>query len=155
MRYSYMVLLIYVNEAIDLLMSIVLSPKMTHQVPRLSPYILCVRGLLPFLSLMSRLLVAIYHPVKDEWEGTLSDPFWCLCQKLSKLWVIKPHHWPWIEFFSYRAQECKHLSWLGNSLSKQWPFPKMMMGDEYTCAYEWNGTGISNHMKIILPSTEI
>ena len=75
MRYSYMVLLIYVNEAIDLLMSIVLSPKMTHQVPRLSPYILCVRGLLPFLSLMSRLLVAIYHLVKDEWEGTLSDPF--------------------------------------------------------------------------------
>ena len=75
MLYSYMVLLIYVNEAIDLLMSIVLSPKMTHQVPRLSPYILCVRGLLPFLSLMSRLLVAIYHPVKDEWEGTLSDPF--------------------------------------------------------------------------------
>ena len=61
--------------------------------------------------------------------GTLSALFWCLCQKLSpslsyfnknfitqKLWVVKPHHWPWIEFLS-GGQESWHLSQLSNNLS--------------------------------------
>ena len=49
--------------------------------------------------------------------GTLSAPFWCLCQKLClsplyfnktlshKLWAIKPCVWPRIEFFSSGGQE--------------------------------------------------
>ena len=31
--------------------------------------------------------------------------------------MIKPHHWPWIEFFSSRGQESLHLSWFSNNLS--------------------------------------
>ena len=31
--------------------------------------------------------------------------------------MIKPHHWPWIEFFSSRGQEFNHLSWFSNNLS--------------------------------------
>ena len=36
-----------------------------------------------FLSFINRLLVTIYHPDEDQQEGTLSAPFWCLCQRLS------------------------------------------------------------------------
>ena len=36
-----------------------------------------------FLSLISRLLVVIWHLAKDQQGGTLSAPFWCLCQRLS------------------------------------------------------------------------
>ena len=61
---------------------------------------------------------------KNYIGGTLSTPFWCLCQKLSlsplyfnktlitqKLWAIKPHLWPRIEFFSSGGQEsrCLHV----------------------------------------------
>ena len=41
-----------------------------------------------FLSFINRLLVTIYHPDEDQQEGTLSAPFWCLCQKLSLLYTL-------------------------------------------------------------------
>ena len=31
--------------------------------------------------------------------------------------MIKPRHWPWIEFFSSRGQEFNRLSWFSNNLS--------------------------------------
>ena len=39
---------------------------------------------------------------------------------MQKLWVIKPHLWPWIEFFSSGGQESWRLSWFSNNLSSWW-----------------------------------
>ena len=36
-----------------------------------------------FLSFINRLWVTIWQPAEDQQGGTLSAPFWCLCQKLS------------------------------------------------------------------------
>ena len=177
MFYLYLVLLIYVNEAIYLLnlpfskihvnrfMAQDDSPGDTgismYLVGEGPAAILWV--LRHFLSLISRLLVAIWHLVKDQQGGNLSAPFWCLCQKLFytliKLCDTKALSdqalslaLDWILLLR-RGQESRHLSWFSNNLSKQWSFQKMMIGDEYTHVYEWNGTCISNHIKINLPST--
>ena len=120
-----------------------------------------------FLSLISRLLVAIWHLVKDQQGGNLSAPFWCLCQKLfytliklcdtkalsnqaSSLapdWILlrRPRI---LASFAVRQQLFKTVVFSKNDDRK-----KMMIGDEYTPAYEWNGALISNHIKLNLPST--
>ena len=93
-----------------------------------------------FLSFINRLLVTyITSSWRLAWGGTLSAPFWGLCHKLSlfplyfnktlllliklflnktfitqKLWAIKPHLWPQIEFFSRDQESCRLFSFNNN-----------------------------------------
>ena len=82
---------------------------------------------------------SLCRPGPGDWSrwkcgGTLSAPFWCLCQKLSlsplhfnktllhkSSSVIKPRHWPRIEGLNSSPPEAKnesrHLSWLSKNLS--------------------------------------
>ena len=100
-------------------------------------------------------------------RGTLSAPFWCLCQKLSLFYTL------------IKRWDTKALSDQASSLAPGWILPlrspriqasfmvrqqpfqtmvfskKMMISDEYGYAYEWNGTHMSNHIQIYLPTTYI
>ena len=125
-------------------MSIILWPRKTHLVPRLSQNASCGWGTcchplsfetFPFFNsqtasryITSNLRVA---------GGTRSDPFWCLCQKLSlsllyfnKTSLHKSLEWsslgsgPGLWFFSSGGQESWRLLWFSNSLSlSSWWFP--------------------------------
>ena len=99
--------------------------EMTHLVPSYLKNAYCRRGpgetpsVLRCLSyLINSFLTDIKQLAKTSKGGTISSPFWCLCQKLclsllyfnktllhKKLWAIKPCHWPWIEFLSSRGHE--------------------------------------------------
>ena len=103
---------IYVNKTICMVIcpstrfkSIILWPGMNHLVPRLfQNAFLWMSGLVPFWVLrhsflfINRLLVI---QLKTGGRGTLSAPFWCLCQKLSlsplyfnKTLLHKSSEWP-------------------------------------------------------------
>ena len=95
MLYSDIVSLIYVNKTICMVIcpstrfkSIIFWLGMNHLVPRLSQNASYGEGpgtilsFKIFLSLINRLLVTTWHPAEDKQQGTLSAPFWCLCQKL-------------------------------------------------------------------------
>ena len=71
-------------------MSIVLRPEMTPLVPFYLKMHVVGEGpgatlsvLRCFFYLISSLLTGIKHLAKNYQGGTLSVPFWCLCQKLS------------------------------------------------------------------------
>ena len=79
-----------------------------------------------FFYLIRSLLTDIKCLAKSQLAGTLSVPFWCLCQKLSlsllyfnktllhkKFQVVKPHLWPQIEILSPGG----HQSWRNTRLA--------------------------------------